>query len=66
MNLYTASMAGMLLSIIINSVKENADIEYDTKEYLLDKLTTAFYSIQSDITIAVQDGVAELLEGENE
>lgn len=64
MNLYTASMAGMLLSIIINAVKTNNDIEYDTKEYLLDKLTAAFYSIQSDITIAVQDGVAELLEGE--
>lgn len=66
MNLYTASTAGMMLHLIIKAVKENNDLDFDSKEYLVDKLTAAFMSIQSDITVAIQDGVAELLEGENE
>lgn len=66
MNLYTASTAGMMLHLIIKTVKEDTNLDYDSKEYLIDKLTTAFYSIQSDITMAIQDGVAELLGGENE
>ncbi len=59
-SLLNMSVAGMALNMVIDAVKK-MELDYDTKEYLVDKLTATFFSIQSDISMAIQDGVAELL-----
>lgn len=59
-SLLNMSVAGMALNLVIDSVKE-MELDFDTKEYLVDKLTATFFSIQSDISVAIQDGIAELV-----
>lgn len=63
--LYAMCHAGMVLAEITKSVKE-MDIDFDTRAYLSEQLETLFYSIQSDITIAVQAGTLALLDGDEE
>lgn len=59
-SLLNMSVAGMALNLVIDSVKK-MELDFDTKEYLVDKLTATFFSIQSDISVAIQDGIAELV-----
>lgn len=59
-SLLNMSVAGMALNMVIDSVKK-MELDFDTKEYLVDKLTATFFSIQSDISVAIQDGIAELV-----
>ena len=61
--LYSMCHAGMVLTEIIKSVKD-MDVDFETRAYLADQLETLFYSIQSDITLAVQAGTIELLNGD--
>ena len=55
----------MVLTEIIKTVKD-MDIDFDTRAYLTDQLETLFYSIQSDITMAVQAGTIAILNGDDE
>lgn len=63
--LYAMCHAGMVLTEMIKTVKD-MDIDFDTRAYLTDQLETLFYSIQSDITMAVQAGTIAILNGDDE
>ena len=65
-NLYNMASAGMMMSFIIEAVKnEKIDVpDYETRKYLTEKLEEAFFSIQSDITEAVVTVAQNLAEDE--
>ena len=67
-NLYNMASAGMMMSVIIEAVKnEKIDVpDYETRKYLTEKLEEAFFSIQSDITEAVVSVAQNLTESEDQ
>lgn len=65
-NLYNMASAGMMMSVIVEAVKNGTiDVpDYETRKYLTEKLEEAFFSIQSDITEAVVTVAQNLAEDE--
>lgn len=58
--------AGMALSLMIESYKEEIiqGISYEAQVYLIDKLETLFYDIQTDITLAISNSIEVMGEDE--
>lgn len=65
---YTMAAAGMYLSTMIKTFKEDAETieDFDVRAYLVEKLESAFLEVQADISLAVQNNVAQVLESINE
>lgn len=65
---YTMAAAGMYLSTMIKTFKEDAETieDFDTRAYLVEKLESAFLEVQADISLAVQSNVAQVIEAMNE
>lgn len=58
--------AGMALSIMTESCKKKGiqGISYEAQVYLIDKLETLFYDIQTDITLAISNSIEVMGEDE--
>lgn len=58
--------AGMALSLMIESYKKEIiqGISYEAQVYLIDKLETLFYDIQTDITLAISNSIEVMGEDE--
>ncbi len=49
--------AGMLLTMMENTVKTNESIDFDTRIYLADKLNDAFFNVQAEISLAISSSL---------
>lgn len=51
--------AGMALSMMTETFKRDgiSGISYEAQVYLIDKLETLFYDIQTDITLAISNSI---------
>lgn len=60
----TMTAAGMILYGWAAQLKKDESIieDFDVRAYLVEKIEEAFYDIQAEITLAVQDNVAKVLE----
>lgn len=58
--------AGMALGMMTETFKEDGiqGISYEAQVYLIDKLETLFYDIQTDITLAISNSIEVMGEDE--
>lgn len=64
----TMTAAGMILYSWAAQLKKDESIveDFDVRAYIVEKIEEAFYDIQAEITLAVQDNVAKVLESLSE
>ncbi len=58
--------AGMYLCVLTDKFKKDGiqGISYEAQVYLIDKLETLFYDIQTDITLAISNSIEVMGEDE--
>lgn len=58
--------AGMYLCVLTDKFKRDGigGLPYDARTYLVDKLETLFYDIQTDITLAISNSIEVMGEDE--